>query len=420
MRRFPLTIIGFSLFILLIFSIRTIPRNLSNKVAEDLNWWEIQSVDTVKYSRDLAREKESDLTFNSEIDKQVAAIAQTGATHVAIGTPYDEEFIPFMKRWVNAARRYNLHVWFRGNFSGWERWFGYRGITKEEHTEMLRNFILSNGELFDNGDIFDSCTECENGSLGDPRSNGKVEEYKNFLITEHRSANDSFRKIGKNVRTINSMNGDVARLIMTTTTTQELGGIVTIDHYVKTSEQMLNDIEAIAKNSGGKVILGEFGAPILDLHGVMNEEEQAAWINNALNLLSQSKNLIGVNYWASFGASTKLWELDGSARSAVSVLKNYYDPKVLNGTVEDEIGNAIDAASVSIGAKLVKTDKKGGFKIPYVFEQERLNIEAEGFKKVELDNYKDNVFVVLAKEHEGIIFKIRKFFHKLKNRDKKY
>lgn len=418
MRRFPLTIIGFGLFILLIFSIRAIPRNLSNNKAEDLSWWEIQSIDTVKYSRDLAREKEYDLSFTSEIDKQVKAIAETGATHVAIGTPYDEEFIPFMKRWVNAARRHNLHVWFRGNLSGWERWFGYKGITKEEHTEMLRTFILSNGELFENGDIFDSCTECENGSLGDPRSTGKVEEYTNFLITEHRTANDSFRKIGKNVRTISSMNGDVARLIMTTSTTQELGGIVTIDHYVKTSEQLLKDIEEIAQNSGGKVILGEFGAPILDLHGVMNEEEQAAWINNALNLLSQSKHLVGVNYWSSFGASTKLWELDGSTRSAVSVLRNYYDPKVLSGTIEDEIGNAIEGANVSIGAKVVKSDKKGEFKIPYVFEKEKLIVDAESYKKVDLENSKYNILIVLEKEHEGIIFKIRKFLYRLRNSDK--
>ena len=49
--------------------------------------WEVRSVDTVKYSRDVAREKENDPSYDEVINLQVKNIANLGATHVAIGTP---------------------------------------------------------------------------------------------------------------------------------------------------------------------------------------------------------------------------------------------------------------------------------------------------------------------------------------------
>lgn len=84
----------------------------------DPKWWAFQSVDTMKHSRDLAREKLHDDSYDAVIDREVRSIADIGATHVAIATPYDEEFVPYLKRWVSAARKYHLAVWFRGNFSG--------------------------------------------------------------------------------------------------------------------------------------------------------------------------------------------------------------------------------------------------------------------------------------------------------------
>lgn len=74
--------------------------------------WEVRSIDTVKYSRDLASEKLEDPSFDEVIDLQVKNIAQTGATHVAIGTPYDPKFLPFLRKWVSAARKNRLNVWF--------------------------------------------------------------------------------------------------------------------------------------------------------------------------------------------------------------------------------------------------------------------------------------------------------------------
>jgi hypothetical protein len=120
------------------------------------------------------------------------------------------------------------------------------------------------------------------------------------------------------------MNGDAARAVMDRDTTKALGGIVVVDHYVATPEQLANDIRDYAYRSGGKVVLGEFGAPIPDIHGNMTEDQQALWIDNALRDISGIKELIGVNYWTNKGGSTQIWNDDDTPRTAVSVIKKYY------------------------------------------------------------------------------------------------
>jgi len=290
--------------------------------------WEVQAIDTMKYSRDLSREKINDKGFDAIIDQQVKNIAEVGATHVAIATPYDEEFVPMLKRWVSAARKYGLKVWFRGNWSGWEKWFGYPSITREEHLKKTKDFILANADIFKDGDIFSSCPECENGGPGDPRSNGDLLGHRAFIISEYQAAKSAFQKIGKNVKAdYFSMNGDVARLVMDKETTKALDGIVTIDHYVKTSERLVNDIKSLAAESGGRIVLGEFGAPIPDIHGEMTEAEQARWINGNLSALVGISSLEGVNYWVNVGGSTELWDSNGKARAAVSEIKKFYKPR---------------------------------------------------------------------------------------------
>lgn len=290
--------------------------------------WKVTSIDTVKYSRDLAREKVTSKSFEAEIDKQIKNIADTGATHVSIGTPYDEEFIPFMKKWVVSARKHGLKVWFRGNFSGWEGWFDYARISREDHKTLLGKFIKDNGGLFEDGDIFTSCPECENGGAGDPRHNGDLEGHRKFLIDEYQIMRDSFRLVGKNV-TSNyfPMNGDVARLVMNKDTTKALGGVVTVDHYVESFEKLNSDLSEMAESSGGKIVLGEFGAPIPDIHGRMTEDEQAEWVELAFEKLVNNPNVIGISYWTNIGGSTEIWNGGGTPKKAVEVVTKYFNIK---------------------------------------------------------------------------------------------
>ena len=113
-------------------------------------------------------------------------------------------------------------------------------------------------------------------------------------------------------------------------TTQALGNIVAIDHYVKDPEQIAKDAHEIALQSGGRVVLGEIGAPIPDINGNLNQEEQAKWIEQALAGAKETPEIIGINYWVNVGGSTRLWGDDGTPRKAVDTIKKYFtDTKLI-------------------------------------------------------------------------------------------
>ncbi len=290
--------------------------------------WEVMSIDTMKYSRDIAREKLNERSFDQVIETQVKNIAATGATHIAIATPYDEEFIPFLTRWVDSARSHGLKVWFRGNFSGWEKWFDHDQMSREDHIIATKAFIKANPQIFEDGDLFTPCPECENGGPGDPRLTGDIVGHRRFLIATHDAATQAFWEIGKKVSVgYHSMNYDVALAIMDRPTTAALGGIVTIDHYVKSPTKLNDDVTKIAELSGGKVFLGEYGAPIPDIHGKLSEQEQAQWLEDSLSLLKHNPNLVGISYWVSVGGSTQIWSEDGSPKQALTTLTKYYSQR---------------------------------------------------------------------------------------------
>ncbi len=287
--------------------------------------WDVQSIDTMKFSRDRAREVLNGGMSENEIQERINAIAQTGATHVAIGTPYDPEFIPVLKLWVKVARQNNLKVWFRSNFSGWEGWFGYADIDKATHTAKVKTFIESNPDLFENGDIFTSCTECENGHKVEYGDGKQIAEHRKFIIGEYNVAKEAFKSINKNVKAnYYSMNGDLALAMMDKDTTQKLDGIVVVDHYVTDPKVLAQDLRVLAEQSGGTVILGEFGAPVPDLHGEMTEEEQMLWVKTLLGELAKIPEVVGINYWVDRDGSTAIWSIKGKPTLTVDVLTKYY------------------------------------------------------------------------------------------------
>jgi len=340
----------------------------------------------MKYSRDKAREKAGDATYDVKIDNLLARIAETGATHVAIATPYDEEFLPFMRRWLTYARKHKLSVWFRGNFAGWEGWFDYSKMTKEEHLRKTKAFIESHPDLFEDGDIFTSCPECENGALGDPRMTGRVDEFKSFLKDSNSTARESFKIIGKKVTTnYFSMNGDVAKLIMTESFSKDLGSVVVIDHYVKSPEQLDSDIYEIAKLSGSKVVLGEFGAPIPDIHGNMSDAEQSQWLEKTMSLIVRNPNVIGVNYWTSEGSSTAIWEDSGKKRSAVDVLTKYYTPNEAEIIFLNDLVRGISGVKLVVNNHEYISDSKGSMKIKYFDKNEKVIATHPKYKDFRID-----------------------------------
>jgi hypothetical protein len=379
-------------------------------------WWFFQSIDTMKYSRDIAREKANDPLFDQVILEQIKDIAATGATHVAIATPYDEEFTPFLKRWLSAARENNLKVWFRGNWSGWEGWFNYGKISRAEHIQKTKNFILNHKDLFVDGDVFSACPECENGGPGDPRLNGDLAGYRQFLIDEYTVTKYAFNEIGKKViSNHNSMNGDVAKLVMNKNTTAALDGLVVIDHYVKNPETLVKDIKALASSSGGHIILGEFGVPIPDINGQMTDKKQAEWLESALNLLVDTPELVGLNYWVNLGSSTSLWEKPGSPKEAVSVLKKYYSPHQLTLTVKNTLRNPIPGANTSYRHHQFIADELGQITLPLLVSPESVRVFAQNYhdQEIQVNDFQNNIELILTPINENIFFKIQKLISQI-------
>lgn len=344
--------------------------------------WEVQSIDTMKYSRDLANEKLGDAKFDVEIERQVKAIADTGATHIALGTPYDEKFFPFTKRWVDAARKHHLNVWFRGNWSGWEGWFGFdKTLSRAEHIKKTQAFIVNHPDIFADGDIFSSCPECENGGPGDPRANGDVAGHRAFLIDEYTVTKSAFATIHKKVRSnFFSMNGDVARLVMDKKTTSALDGMVTIDHYVATPEKLAKDMHSIAQASGGKIMLGEWGVSIPDIHGPMSEDDRVRWIDKALQEMRLLGDEVeGMNYWLATGGGTQLWSVGETTSKLSETLARYYTPYVVYGRVTDEWGAPIDRAEIQADDTTVFSDERGRFEIRSMTPIQSIRVQFLGY-----------------------------------------
>lgn len=402
----------FSLSILTLSFLYIFSSFYSNVKNEKPTFWEFRSVDTMKYSRDTSREKLNDRSFDIIIDRQIKQIAEVGATHVAIATPYDEEFLPILKRWVKAARKYELKVWFRGNWSGWEEWFEYPEISRTEHIKKTEMFILQHPELFEDGDVFSACPECENGGPGDPRMNNDAKGHKKFLIDEYKITKSAFKTIKKDVKSnYHSMNGDVAKLIMDRETTAALDGLVVVDHYVSTPEKLVKDIKQYAAQSGGKVILGEFGAPIPDIHGEMTEEEQAKWLANAFQALVQTEDLIGINYWTGVGGSTELWSGGGTPKKAVAELKKVYDPEYVTISIKNEARKTVPA-TLSTGDKSVYSEN-GKFSLIYLDINLPIHISANGYQEKNAEINGKNMTIILKKENEDIEYKFQKFLQNI-------
>lgn len=403
-------------FILLLFTFHTLKAQSIDNKNENPEFWQFRSIDTMKYSRDLSREKLKDPSFDKIIDWQVKQIAQTGASHIGIDTPYDEEFNPVLQRWVKAARKYNLKVWFRGNWSGWEGWFDYPKIGRDVHILKTQLFILDHPDLFRDGDIFTACPECENGGPGDPRQNGDVAGQRKFFIDEYKVTRDAFTKIGKNVKSnYNSMNGDVAKLVMDRETTKAMNNVVVIDHYVATGEQIKSDIEDLVKETGGHIVLGEFGAPIPDIQGNMTEDEQAQWVTNVFHNLLNVKDLDGMNYWTGVGGSTALWNTDGKQKKAVKVITDNYKPLIVKGTVTNELGDPV-GGTVKSGFRNFTVNNKGEFSVPYIQENYEAELTADGYNSKTVTINGKNITMTLIKENEDLLFKLKKFMKEISNK----
>lgn len=329
------------------------------------SYWEITSVDTMKFSRDISREPD----ILTRIGKYVEKAASLKSGYISVATPYDEEFYPVLATWVSEIRKNGKKVWFRGNWSGWEGWFDYpKFVDYAEHHRKTEAFIKAHKELFVDGDIFTPAPEAENGGFGDPRTGEEKNlQYQAFLRDSFDACKRGSDAIGVAIRCgYFSMNGDVARENLTKELVSHMGGVVVIDHFVKSPEKLVQDIQMYHDKYDAKIVLGEVGGPIPDIHGEMDEFQQAEYMNAVFNSLVSVKDIVlGVNYWTVFGGSTRVFENDLRERKVADTIRSFYAPTKLTGVVTNQFGARIADATVTLfgGNFTTSTDKTGTYTI---------------------------------------------------------
>lgn len=313
--------------------------------------WNYQCIDTMKDSRDEARAWMKLPNPGALVDADTKAVKALGADCVAIGTPYDEEFFPFLKLWVDSARLAGLAVWFRGNFSGWEGWFGYQKLQDAtEHHQKTKWFILNHRDIFRAGDVFTPATEPENGIIGNLwSSEQRKKNFLDFLVESHRTCASAVEQIKINLKCgYYAVNGDVALKVFTPDVVKKTGNIVVIDHYVRSPKKFIEDVRTLYKKFGTKIFIGEFGAPIPDIHGSMSQEQQAEFVGEMLRYAHLNREIIdGLNYWVLRGGSTSILNDSGTQRLVAAKLKDYYDPVWVSGRVTNTLGQDLPGQEIT-------------------------------------------------------------------------
>lgn len=353
--------------------------------------WEFQCIDTMKDSRDRAREFLKQKDYGREFaKKQIAIIRDLGATCVSVGTPYDEEFAPVLRAWSQEAHAAGLNVWFRGNFSGWEGWFSYPKFSSaEDHHRKLKTFIVAHPDFFRDKDIFTPAPEPENGILGSPWKSEKNKNALNdFIAASTAVCEQGFKEVARVVSCgFFGTNGDVALGGFTTDSLQKAGGVVVTDHYIKDIPRYKKDIEALYAKHRLPVVVGEFGSPIPDLQGNLSEAEQAVSVAALLDQIYSAGSIVrGVNYWVLHGGSTSLVRDDGSPRMATEALRDYFKPAQVSGQVTNTLGKPISEAKLytSEMREIAVTDKHGRFYIVLPAGSRTVYVQAVGYQRREL------------------------------------
>lgn len=345
----------------------------------DQTMFKIQAVDTMKYSRDAARNE----SVTKQIPKMVALVAEMHPTHIALGTPYDEEFYPVLKLWVLEARKHNLNVWFRGNMSAWEGWFDRKKYRDPlQHHADIAAFIQKHPDLFAKGDIFTPAPEPENGGFGDPRTGEEIKKkFFDFLPESYRNCRDAFARIGIEVTCgYFSTNGDVAKIIPTYVY-QQSGGVQVIDHYVRTPEELIRDIQALYAQNHLPIVLGEFGLPIPDIHGSLSDNEQNRLIEETLSELAKHRTIVhGMNYWTAFGGSTKIFSDNLEPKPAVKTIAQYFSPVHVYGRVLDEWDEPVGGVNVQVeGLSRSVSTSLGEYSVLTLSSNRKLTAKKDGY-----------------------------------------
>jgi hypothetical protein len=253
-------------------------------------------------------------------DAQIAALIRLDVhlhlTHVTADVYYDDP--SYLARWARAIHRAGLHVWFRAHWYAWEDHQGGRArghMSPSAYLAATQRFLQQHAALFQNGDIFDFCSEPENGAYwrqtygpGWSWRNQRARQAFNAFIRDGVAmATATLASLGHSavmVRVV-SVNDTVALGLLSAPTVHSLG-LITIDLYpelttrdpVVATQRLVAAIAAVHRRWGVPVLLGEHGYP-RDM--AVDDTTQARVLATELAVLTRLPYLIGLNYWVDAG-----------------------------------------------------------------------------------------------------------------------
>lgn len=299
----------------------------------------ISSVDTMKESKDA----EAKGLTNAQIVSDVNLAARLNTTHITVDTQYDYPAV--MAQWVQAVRATGKHVWFRPGG------FGITMVSPSWYLSNMSSYIIANPGLFKPSDIFDADPEAENsaywvneyGSNGINTTNGAA-AFNQFLRDLTATANRAFAQIGVTgvMTTVHSTDPGTSLNVLTSTTVQDMGNLVTVDAYPDENTTdpttAASDWSKLFSNLHSKwptasLLVGEYGyCNNIDVGDSTQEAVVKSELNNVFSSVSY---LVGVNYWvgaggAGYGGYTNIFKGskgNWSLRPAANDLSAFYAAK---------------------------------------------------------------------------------------------
>ncbi len=304
----------------------------------------LASIDTMKVSRDTVHRPFS----VEQIQDVVRVTAQLHSNYIAVDTNWD--YPEYMQKWINAVHAVGQHVWMRGHPDQWENDSNALGVmTPHAYLDAERSFILKHSSLFWPGDIFDACSEPEQGKYwfstyqehwAYNAPNDATRAFNDFIRRGSDVADAAFHQVGiygvtTNVRSTNTFfathPGDLEMA------TVKKFGSITVDSYPEqnttdawtAAHARTTELESIEKIWHLPIIIGEIG---YSNNVNVDDATQLKVLQAEFSAIAALPYIKGMNYWVGPGSTTSggytyiivndsgIWTL----RPAAYALTNFY------------------------------------------------------------------------------------------------
>lgn len=310
--------------------------------------WAIQSVDMMKYSKDVVCNQPSQAT----VDTMVQRAKDSGANYIAISTQYDNtatgycgngvtgNALALTTKWVNSIRAHGLHVWFRQMSNSFE---GINGVTKVSntpaYTNFIVNYILANPTLYQPGDIFTPTPEPDSAGISGVTYCPTIcqftnaTDFNNWIQNTQVAVKNAFTQIGvSNVQVgyygtsgfivYGANNSDwYGKSFLTAATVASMNNVIAMDDYPESFGQNLSysmtGFHKVWPNA--TLVMGEWGT--ID---ATNSAQAVQQVNTSMAAAKQPF-VTGFNYWNLGPAGHEsLLNSDLSTNATYTAVQNFF------------------------------------------------------------------------------------------------